>query len=95
MRKQDGGPETQIGHSTRRPAPKNSYLRAKEGRIGASGAEIGGHVPFPVPDNEEELKATLSTFKGFSPSVVGYFRLKLMAGQLTQAMIEEQQRLAS
>lgn len=55
----------------------------------------GKNIPFPTPSNEDELQAMLSTFRGFPPAVVGFFRLKLKAGELTPAMVEEQRRLAS
>jgi hypothetical protein len=54
------------------------------------------HLPYPVPDSEEELEAMLSTLvDGLSVAVVGFFRKKFLAGQLTPAMIDEQRRLAS
>ncbi|BCH22079.1 hypothetical protein [Mesorhizobium sp. L-8-3] len=55
------------------------------------------HEPFAVPDTVERLETMLSVLldEGLSPAVVGFFRRKFLAGQLTPAMIEEQRRLAS
>ena len=55
------------------------------------------HVPFPKPECEEEIETMLSELRrlDLSAAIVGYFRSKYIAGELTMAMIEEQARLAS
>jgi hypothetical protein len=54
------------------------------------------HVPYPVPDSEEELERMLAQLtRGFLPGVVVFFRRQFVAGQLTPAMVEQQRRLAS
>jgi hypothetical protein len=91
--------------SDRVPDIGTNYLRvnlsdiSSEGRDRSKAGSAAGdnpNVPFPVPDNEEELEAMLAALvKGMSPAVVGYFRQKFLSRQLTPAMVEEQRRLAS
>lgn len=59
--------------------------------------EPDAHVPYPVPETEDELASALADFRdhGFSPAVIGYFRIELQAGRLTPAMVEQQRSLAA
>ncbi|NMG39906.1 hypothetical protein GRZ55_11690 [Chelativorans sp. ZYF759] len=54
-------------------------------------------APYPVPHSEDELASALADFRahGFSAAVVGYFRIELLAGRLTPAMVEQQRSLAA
>jgi hypothetical protein len=69
------------------PVEMNTYALASGG---------DPHVPYPVPDSEEELERMLAQLtRGFLPGVVVFFRRQFVAGQLTPAMVEQQRRLAS
>lgn len=86
-----------------------NYLGGNRGRYSSEGqdtfaASSYGELPepeaddpYPVPETEDELASALADFRdhGFSPAVIGYFRIELMAGRLTPAMVEQQRSLAA
>ena len=61
------------------------------------GQDDDPHLPYPIPDTEQELVSMLEQFRsaGITPTVVGFFRKQLQEGKLTPAMVDEQLRIAS
>lgn len=73
--------------------PSLAAAQASYGEI----PDLDPDEPFPTPQTDDELASAIADFvtMGFSPAVVGYFKLELLAGRLTPAMVDKQRRLAA